>query len=119
MIARTAPAVFVALLAAGSWPLAAAQQRYDLVIRGGTVIDGTGSAGFPADVAVQGGRIVRASRTPIEPSSAQRVIEATGLVVSPGFIDLHAHIEAIGKMPDAESEVRQGVTLALGGPDGG
>jgi N-acyl-D-amino-acid deacylase len=107
--------VLVALLAT---PLAA-QQQYDLLIRGGTVIDGTGSAGFAADVAVQGGRIVRVSRQPIDGSTAARVIDAAGLVVSPGFIDMHAHIEAILRIPDAESEVRQGVTLALGGPDGG
>ena len=113
-----------ALLAAGSWLLAApcqasAQQRYDVLISGGIVIDGTGAAGFPADVAVQDGRIVRVSRQPIDASAAARVIDATGLVVAPGFIDLHAHIESIFRMPDAESEVRQGVTLALGGPDGG
>lgn len=105
-------------LAAG-WQLAAAQQRYDLLIAGGTVIDGTGAPGFPADVAVRGGRVVRISRQPLDHSGAVRVIDATGMVVSPGFIDLHAHIEAIERMPDAESHVRQGVTMALGGPDGG
>jgi dihydroorotase/N-acyl-D-amino-acid deacylase len=109
--------VAIGLLAAGSRQLEA--QQYDVLIRGGTVIDGTGTAGFPADVAIQGGRIVRVARQPIDASAAVRVIDATGFVVSPGFIDLHAHIEGILRMPDAESEVRQGVTLALGGPDGG
>lgn len=111
-------ALIAVFLAAGCWPLEA-QQRYDLLIRGGIVIDGTGAAGFAADVAVQGGRIVRVSREPLDGSAAARLIDAAGLVVSPGFIDLHAHIEGILRLPDAESEVRQGVTLAVGGPDGG
>ena len=93
--------------------------RYDLLITGGSVIDGTGAPGFRADVAIKGDRIVAISRTPLAASDAARVIDATGKVVSPGFIDLHAHNEAILRMPDAESRVRQGVTTALGGPDGG
>ena len=93
--------------------------RYDLVLTGGTVIDGSGSAAFRADVAIAGDRIVAVSRTPIDASLARRRIDATGLIVAPGFIDLHAHLEPILTMPDAESHVRQGVTLALGGPDGG
>lgn len=97
----------------------AQQPAYDLVITGGTVIDGTGAARYRADVAIRGDRIVAVSRTPIARAAARRVIDATGLVVAPGFIDLHAHLEPITTMPDAESHVRQGVTLALGGPDGG
>jgi dihydroorotase/N-acyl-D-amino-acid deacylase len=46
------------------------------------------------------------------------VVDATGLIVAPGFIDLHAHLEPLLRMPDAKSHVTQGVTLALGGPDG-
>jgi len=93
--------------------------RYDLVITGGMVIDGTGSPAYRADVAISGDRIAAVSRTPIDASLARRRIDASGLVVSPGFIDLHAHLDPILTMPDAESHVRQGVTLALGGPDGG
>ncbi len=52
-------------------------------------------------------------------ATASRIIDAKGLAVSPGFIDLHTHLEAIHQTPDAESHVRQGITLALGGPDGG
>jgi dihydroorotase/N-acyl-D-amino-acid deacylase len=100
-------------------PLAAQTPRYDLLIAGGTVIDGSGAPGFRADVAITGDRIALVSRTPIAASEARRVVDATGLVVAPGFIDLHAHLEPITSMPDAESHVRQGVTLALGGPDGG
>ena len=95
------------------------EPRYDLVITGGTVIDGTGAARYRADVAISGDRIALVSRDPIAPSTARRTINATGLIVTPGFIDLHAHIEALLRIPEAESHVRQGVTTALGGPDGG
>ena len=93
--------------------VAAQNPRYDLLISGGTVIDGTGSPRYRADVAIAAGRIVMVSRTPIDAALARRRIDATGLVVSPGFIYLHAHIEPILDMPDAESHVRQGVTLAI------
>jgi N-acyl-D-aspartate/D-glutamate deacylase len=92
---------------------------WDLLLRGGTVVDGTGAAGFRADVAVKGDRIARVSREPLDASSARRVVDATGMVVSPGFIDLHAHLDPLLRLPGAESHVRQGVTTALGGPDGG
>jgi N-acyl-D-aspartate/D-glutamate deacylase len=82
------------------------------------VLDGTGSAARRADIAIVGARIVRVSRTPIDAQQATRVINAMGLTVSPGFIDLHAHLEPLLTLPSAESAVRQGVTLALGGPDG-
>jgi N-acyl-D-amino-acid deacylase len=95
------------------------QLRYDLLIAGGSVIDGTGAARYRADVAISGDRVVLVSRNPIAPSTARRTIDATGLIVSPGFIDLHAHIEPLLRLPEAESHVRQGVTTALGGPDGG
>ena len=98
---------------------AAAQQSYDVVIRGGTILDGTGAPGFRADLGIAAGRIAKVSREGLPAESGRRVIDATGLVVSPGFIDLHAHIESIFRMPDAESAVRQGVTLVVGGPDGG
>ena len=93
--------------------------RYDLLISGGTVIDGTGGPRYRADVAVTDGRIAVVSRGAIPPGTAQRTIDATGLVVAPGFIDLHAHLDPLLRLPDAESHVRQGVTTALGGPDGG
>ena len=95
------------------------QPKYDLLISGGTVLDGTGAAGFRADVAVKGDRIVAISRTPLAGGDAARTIDAAGKVVSPGFIDLHAHNEAIFTLPAEEGRVRQGVTTTLGGPDGG
>ncbi|MHB1222799.1 MAG: N-acyl-D-amino-acid deacylase family protein, partial [Gemmatimonadaceae bacterium] len=105
--------------AAGTGAVSSATtESYDLLITGGTVLDGTGAPGVRADVAVRGDRIVRISPTPLARDGAARVIDATGLVVSPGFIDLHAHLDPLLRLPDAESAVRQGVTTALGGPDG-
>jgi dihydroorotase/N-acyl-D-amino-acid deacylase len=92
---------------------------YDLVITNGTIVDGTGAARFRGDVAVSDGRIVRVEHGSIPSDGAKRVIDATGLIVAPGFIDLHAHLEPLPGMPDAQSAAMQGVTLALGGPDGG
>lgn len=98
----------------------AAQQRpeWTLLIRNGTLVDGTGAARYRADVAIAGDRIVAVSRTPLDPARAARSIDASGLVVAPGFIDLHAHLDPLLRLPDARSHVTQGVTLALGGPDG-
>ena len=83
------------------------------------LVDGTGAARFSGDVALRGDRIVAVSRTPLPRARANRVIEARGLIVAPGFIDLHAHIDPLLNQPDATSDVRQGDTLALGCPDGG
>src|SRR5690606_18542959 len=64
------------------------------------------------------GRIVQVYPGALRQDSAARVIDATGLVVAPGFIDLHAHLDPLARLPGAESAVRQGVTTGLGGPDG-
>ncbi len=92
-------------------------QYYDLLIRNGNIYDGSGKKSFKADVAVKGQKIITIGD--LSKASAKKTIDATGLAVSPGFIDLHTHIESIDSTPDAESHVRQGVTTALGGPDGG
>ena len=92
---------------------------WDLLIRSGTVIDGSGGPAFRADVAIQGDRIVAVSEANLDPDRASHVIDATGMVVSPGFVDLHAHLDPLLRLPGSESHVRQGVTTALGGPDGG
>jgi len=118
--ARCGLAGLLVVLAAGVPGRAAAQApAYDVLIAGGEVIDGTGGARFRADVAVRGERIVAVSRRALPRGSARRVIDARGKVVAPGFIDLHTHLEPLPDMPGAESHVRQGVTTAVGGPDGG
>ena len=93
--------------------------QYDLVLSNATIIDGSGAARYTGAVGISGGKIALVSRTAIPASSAKRVIDVKGHVVAPGFIDMHAHIEPLMRMPDAESAARQGVTLTLGGPDGG
>ena len=90
----------------------------DLMLRGGFVVDGTGSAGFKADVGITGERVSihRGDSTEIETG---RVIDVSGLVVCPGFIDLHSHggLTIFGS-PKHEPSVRQGVTTELIGIDG-
>src|SRR6516164_4684484 len=66
---------------------------YDLVIRNGKVIDGSGNPWYPADVAVRGDKIVAMGR-PL-PGRAKREIDARGLVVAPGFIDMHSHSDFV------------------------
>ena len=112
------PALVLCAGCAGRLAPGAGGARYDIIITGGTVIDGTGRAGYRADVALRGDRIVRISRRAIDPAHAARVVDATGRVVSPGFIDTHAHIESLLRMRGAESSVRQGVTTIFGGQDG-
>lgn len=106
----TAAACAAALLASAAQP----RPPYDLLVAGGTVVDGTGAPRVRADVAVRGDRIVRVDPAGIPRDSAARVIDARGLVVAPGFVDVHAHVAtAIADYPLAENFVRQGVTTIL------
>jgi dihydroorotase/N-acyl-D-amino-acid deacylase len=92
------------------------QNKHDLLITDGLVYDGLGDAPFIADIAVDKGKISAIGN--LEGHTARTSIDASNKAVSPGFIDVHTHLDPILRMPDAESHVRQGVTLALGGPDG-
>ena len=90
----------------------------DLLIEGGTVLDGTGSPGFRAAVAVVGDRL-RVLRGDVTAVAAARRIDARGHVVAPGFIDLHSHSGLmILADPRHEPKVRQGVTTEVIGVDG-
>lgn len=89
----------------------------DLVIRGGRIVDGTGNASWVGDVAVRGDRIVAISANlDVE---AENEINAAGLVIAPGFIDIHNHSwRGIFDVPSADNYIRQGVTTIIEGPDG-
>ena len=85
---------------------------YDLIIRNGRVVDGTGNPWFYADVAVKGDRIVAMKRN--LPGTAKKEIDAKGQVVSPGFIDIHSHSDfLLLEDGDAQSKIRQGVTTEI------
>lgn len=87
---------------------------WSLLIRNGTVIDGSGTSGRPADVALDGDRI--AAVAPALAGEAARTIDAQGLTVTPGFIDIHAHSDFFyAQCPSAESKIRQGVTTEVVG----
>jgi N-acyl-D-amino-acid deacylase len=87
--------------------------RCDILIRGGTVIDGSGAAAVRADVAIVGDRIA-AVGAPAAGADADRVIDAEGLVVAPGFIDIKTHSDfTLPLNPRAESKIRQGVTTEV------
>ena len=98
--------------------------EFDLLITNGSVYDGTGAPPVVVDVGIRGDRIVAIGN--FDTDSARQVIDASGLAVAPGFIDIHSHAirenrkrSGLALWPDAENEIRQGVTTVIGGPDGG
>ena len=85
---------------------------HDLIIRNGTIVDGTGAAGYRADVAIDGDRITAIGE--LSAAQATREIDASGLIVSPGFIDLHTHLDAqVAWDPMMTSSSWHGVTTVL------
>lgn len=94
-----------------------ARNQFDLLLKNGAVIDGTGKNEFLADIGIRDGIITAIGK--IESTSADRIIDAAGLKVVPGFIDIHTHTDsAILRLPTADSKLRQGVTTEIGGADG-
>ncbi|MGW2593292.1 N-acyl-D-amino-acid deacylase family protein [Streptomyces sp. NPDC001515] len=93
----------------------------DLVIRDARVVDGTATPSYRADVALSGGRIAEIHRAdaPGPRPTAARVLDASGLALSPGFVDMHAHSDlALLRDPDHSAKAAQGVTLEVLGQDG-
>jgi N-acyl-D-amino-acid deacylase len=113
---KFALALFV-LVAALSACVATQRSSFDLLIRNGRIADGTGNPSFVGDVGVRDGRIAAIGR--LANSSATRTIDGAGLVVAPGFIDIHNHSDdTILEDGDAQSMVRQGVTSMIFGEGG-
>lgn len=94
-----------------------ASAPYDLLIDGGTLIDGSGEPGRQADLLIRGDRIARIGQIEAADVSVKRVIDATGLVVTPGFIDAHSHGDPL-KRPGLDNFLAMGVTTICVGQDG-
>ncbi|MEZ5963057.1 MAG: D-aminoacylase [Planctomycetota bacterium] len=108
------PTAVLASVLIVAWAPAQAPERFDLVVRGGIVVDGSGKPGAPADVAVRGDRIVAVGDLGV--GVAARTIEAEGLVVAPGFVDVHTHADSDAvRLPLADNFVRMGVTSIVTG----
>lgn len=105
---------FVFLLASFLFSAAEAQTSADIVIKNGRILDGTGNSWFWGDVAVKDGKIIRIA--PQINITAAKTIDAKGLVVAPGFIDVHTHIEGDEvKNPTADNFIYDGVTTVVTG----
>jgi len=91
------------------------REPYDVILRGGKIVDGTGRAAFAGDVAIRGDRVVQVGAVA---GTAAREIDARGLVVAPGFIDMHSHSDWL-LLEDgaAQSKIRQGVTIEVLGEE--
>src|SRR3954447_25015891 len=93
---------------------AALSQDFDVLIRGGKLVDGTGNPWRMADIGIRAGRIAEVGE--LKSRKSGKVIDASGLVVAPGFIDIHNHSDdSILVDGNAESMVRQGVTSMIFG----
>lgn len=118
MLKRTV--MSLAAVAAIAAALPAAAQEWDILIRNATVVDGTGAEPFAADVAVKNGKIAFVGKADAK-AAAKDVIDARGLTLSPGFIDVHNHVTHSLLEPvdyTNSAYVTQGVTLIVSGPDG-
>lgn len=107
----------ISFLVALIWSLPVQQADFDLLIRNGRIVDGTGNPSFVADVGIRDGKVAAIGW--LADRKATRTIDATGLVVAPGFIDIHNHSDdTILEDSNAESMVRQGVTTMIFGEGG-
>src|SRR5271165_5190140 len=98
-------------------PLGLVAQNYDLIIRNGHVVDGTGSPWYGADIAIRDGRIAAIGR--LDSATAKQTIDAAGMVVAPGFIDLLGQSERTMLVnPHLPSKIYQGITTEITGEGG-
>ena len=87
---------------------------FDVVLAGGTVVDGLGNFRFQADLGIKGDRIIAISDAGLTGADAGEIVDVSGLIVAPGFIDNHAHIQTtIHEHPLAENFTRQGITTII------
>jgi N-acyl-D-amino-acid deacylase len=94
------------------------RQDFALLIKDGFIVDGTGNPWFKADIGIDGKRIVAIGE--LSDKRARKTIDASGLVVSPGFIDVHTHCDrGITEVPTVDNYIHQGVTTVIGGNCGG
>ncbi len=106
---------FITLLSISGLSLA---QSFDLVIKNGKIIDGSGNSWYYGDVGVSQGKITFIGKK--ESYDARKMVDATGLIVAPGFIDVHAHIEGSEMtVPSADNFIFDGVTSVVTGNCGG
>ena len=97
-----------------------AQQTPDLIITNGRIVDGTGNSWYRADVGVKGNRIIAIKKGLVGQYPSAKMIDARNMVVSPGFIDVHAHIEGgVFERPTADNYIYDGVTSVVTGNCGG
>jgi N-acyl-D-amino-acid deacylase len=105
-------AFLIATFAAG-----AAAQDFDLLIQNGRIVDGTGNPSYVGDVGIRDGRIAAMGK--LSARTAKRTVDARGLIVAPGFVDIHNHSDnTVLRDGDAQSMVRQGVTSMIFGEGG-
>src|SRR4051794_32057326 len=88
--------------------------HFDLLVRHGKIVDGSGNAWFYGDVGIRAGKIARIGD--LSKATGEREVDATGLIVAPGFIDVHTHADDdLYKLPQAENFIRDGVTSIVVG----
>lgn len=102
-------------IAGAAQPQVGSAQRFDVVLRNGTVLDGSGLPPYRADVAMANGRIARIGKLPRD--SAALDLDVTGLYLAPGFINIHSHLQPAA-LPRAENMLTQGVTTEITNADG-
>src|ERR1043166_1401837 len=108
--------VVVLIVVFGLQPVAQ-NAPYDLLLRNGVIVDGTGSPWYRGDISIRGDTIVRIAPSINEPAS--RIIDVGNQVIAPGFIDIHTHARrGIFDVPTADNYIREGVTTVIEGPDG-